>query len=230
MNDTYDDDLDPGQMARLRDAAARLPRDAEPPPDAWDAIRRRIEAQRVRPITDAALVAGPGAPGRTAPRRRRASWLAIAAAAVLVIAVLLPGTSRRGKARFVNPDAGVPVAVEPLPTVPGSPQGGTASRVVPAVPAGLTAANPTLAAVLDQYQQASRDLEAEVANRSTGLSPETREVVRRSLATIDSAVADLRAALGVDPRDAAVGRSLALVYERKLDFLRRVRALPAAGM
>jgi len=125
----------------------------------------------------------------------------------------------------------VPVATKPLPPAPDpAPQGGSATRAGTAVPVTLASANPTLAVVLEQYQKASRELEAEATQRSNALSPETREVVRRSLATIDSALADLRAALGADPRDASAGRALSLVYERKLDFLRRVRVLPAAGM
>jgi hypothetical protein len=91
-------------------------------------------------------------------------------------------------------------------------------------------ANPRLESVLAEYQQASRELEADVSQRTAGLSPATREVVRRSLATIDTAIADLRSALSANPRDAAAAQSLSIVYERKLDFLKRVRSLPGTGM
>jgi hypothetical protein len=211
-----DDPLDPARLERLLEDVARLPREIDPQADAWPAIRQRIEAQRVRSISAGAGVASPA---RSRPRW----WIAAAAAVVIAVGTMI-SLANRGEApqdQQVTRDAVTPPNL--LPPVAGG---------TPIVPVGenLAQANPSLAAVLDQYHQASRELEAEVAGRTAGLSPATREVVRRSLATIDTAIADLRAALGANPRDAAAGQAISTVYERKLEFLKRVRALPAVGM
>jgi hypothetical protein len=203
-----DNELNPEQLERLMEDVSRLPREVAPVRDAWPEIRRRIEAQRVRPIT--------AVPPSVASRRWRPSWWLGAAATIVVTAGVMLTVSERAARSQKRV-----IVQQPLS------QGGAApvtSNVA------LGAANPGLAAALDQYDLAARDLEAEVAARAANLSPATREVVRRSLATIDTAIADLRAALGANPRDAAVGQSLSLVYERKLEFLRRVRMLPGTGM
>ncbi|MDQ8164945.1 MAG: hypothetical protein P3A28_04195 [Gemmatimonadota bacterium] len=210
------EELDPTKLRELLDATARLPREVVPSNDAWPAIRARIEAQRVRSIAPTHdPVSAP------APRTR---WL-IAAAAVVVLA---------SGATLVARQRPEPMAFVAAPAAPAAPQptgGPGSSGAAVAVAANVAnASNPALAAALDQYREASRELEAEVAAHAAALSPNTREVVRRSLATIDTAIADLRAALGADPRDVAAGQALSLVYERKLDFLKRVRAIPAAGM
>lgn len=217
MNDTMNpqDDLDPAKLERLLEDVGRLPREVAPSADAWPAIRQRIEAQRVRAISTAS---------HTTPARRSSTrWIAAAAAVVITVGTMLT-MSDRAKARqdeqVARDSATYPSLLPPV-------AGGT--QIVP-VGENLATANPSLAAVIDQYHQASRELEAEVASRTAELSPATREVVRRSLATIDTAIADLRAALGANPRDAAAGQAISTVYERKLEFLKRVRALPVAGM
>jgi hypothetical protein len=207
------DELDPEKLERLLEDVARLPREVEPQADAWPAIRQRIEAQRVRSIAPASI--------ETPARRRLTRWIAAAAGLVIVVGttLVLSNGGKSPEPQQVAADSAPPSTL--LPPVGGD---------TPLVPASLATANPSLAAVLDQYHQASRELEAEVASRTAELSPATREVVRRSLATIDTAIADLRAALGANPRDAAAGQAISTVYERKLEFLKRVRALPAVGM
>jgi hypothetical protein len=217
------------RLRRLLDAAAELPREAEPPRDAWNSIRARIDAQRVQAIAPGT---GTGAP------RRATRWWRLAAAATIVVAIGLSVMSqRRGKATMLpNGDSTSVVAVPP--TVPPQPDTKLDSQPVTArrpialttVPTSLAASNPSLATAIDQYQQAARELEAAVIPRTANLPPATRDVVRRSLATIDSAIADLRTALGSDPRNAAVGQYLSAAYEQKLDFLKRVRSMPGAGM
>jgi hypothetical protein len=217
------DDLNPLESERLRRllaAAAELPREATPPEGAWPAIRRRIDAARVHAI----------APGTVAaPERRPARWWPLAAAAALVVVAGSVIVTRREQAPEQPSIAAEPERV-PLPAAPDAPATQSPVRALMAVPAGLTANNPTLAAVLEQYQQASRELEVSVATQTAALPPATREVVRRSLATIDAAITDLRQALGSDPRNASLGQYLSAAYEQKLDFLKRVRAMPGAGM
>src|SRR5262249_37775320 len=148
------------------------------------------------------------------------------AAAALVLSVTM--TPSRGKSFEVSqapvdsppratPRDTHPVAVAPAPV----------TRTPVAVP--LSVSNPALSESLDRYAASVRDLERDVAAREAGLSPHTREVVKRSLAAIDSAIADLRTALGASPKDARLGESVTAIYEQKLEFLRRVKALPGEG-
>jgi len=226
MNDEMNP-LESERLRRLFDAVAELPREVAPPEDGWKAIRRRIDAGRVRTIAPGESVAMPN---------RRLRWWALAAAASILVAVAMPFVLRsRGKgATLPGPDEGPgAIASVPLPAPPDAPPDPTPAatiRAVTTIPTALAASNSVLASALDQYRQAARELEAEVAPRTAGLPPQTREVVRRSLATIDSAIADLYAALGQDPANTAAGQSLGAIYERKLDFLKRVRAMPGAGM
>jgi hypothetical protein len=210
------DELDPAKLERLLEDVGRLPREIEPQVDAWPSIRQRIEAQRVRSIAPA------GAEPAIAPLSRR-WWIAAAAGLVIVVgaSLIYSNGAKSTDPQQVAADPASPSTL--LPPVAGG------ATIVP-VGENLAQANPSLAAVIDQYHQASRELEAEVASRTAALSPATREVVRRSLATIDTAIADLRSALGANPRDAAAGQAISTVYERKLEFLKRVRALPVAGM
>ena len=222
MNDETNP-LEGDRLRQLLDAAARLPREAAPPADAWPAIKQRIEAGRVR-----AIASGADAP---ANRRNFRWWPVAAAATVLLAAGLFLTTRGRGKAaRQSLAGSGATIAPVP-PVVPvDSPPGQGPVRAVTTIPVLLSARNPALAAAIDQYHQATRELEAVVAPRAAELPPATRDVVRRSLATIDSAITDLRIALGHDPGNAALGQYLTAVYDRKLDFLKRVRALPGAGL
>jgi hypothetical protein len=220
------DDLNPLESERLRRllaAAAELPREETPPEGAWLAIRSRIDAARVHAI----------APGIKAPaRRRNFQWWSVATAATMVLTVGLFFAMRgRGKAAPQSL-AGSGASAAPLqrPVPVDSPAAQGPVRAVTTVPLAHAASNPALAAAIDQYHQAARELEAVVAARTAALPPATRDVVRRSLATIDSAITDLRTALGHDPANAALGQYLTAVYEQKLDFLKRVRALPGAGM
>ena len=222
MNDMHDS-LDDERLRRLLDEAANLPREVEPPAGAWQSIRGRIDAQRVVPI-------GPNTGTRA--RRSNARWWRLAAAGVVVVGVSVAVVSeRRAKAaESASTDVAASAPAVPIPAPTDSLPGRSAQPPVSAAPVSLTKSNPALAAALDQYQQASHELEEAVTDRATTLSPQTREVVRRSLATIDGAITDLRAALGSDPRNAALGSYLSAAYEQKLDFLKRVRAIPGAGM
>ena len=222
-----DDDMNPIQGERLRrllDAAAQLPRETPPPADAWNAIRRRIDAQRVVAI----------APGLERRARRGLQWWPIATAATVLLMVGFFFAMRgRGKAAPADVAGGandVPRLAVPTPYPESRDSVRGPVRAVTSVPATLASSNPALAAAIEQYRQAVRELESAVAARTEALPPQTREVVRRSLATIDAAIADLRTALGNDPANTTVGQYLTAVYEQKLDFLKRVRAMPGAGM
>lgn len=216
MNDELEDDT----LRRLLEAAAKLPREAAPPANAWRVIRGRIDASRVQPISPEVGGSALGRPTR---------WWPIAAAAALLLVAGTAIVTQRGQTRKPLSIALQPEAV-PLPTPPETLSTSPVVRAVTGTPVALASSNPALAAALNQYQLASHELEAAVVAQTAGLPPATREVVRRSIETIDSAIADLRAALGSDPRNASLGQYLAAAYQQKLDFLKRVRAMPGAGM
>ena len=60
------------------------------------------------------------------------------------------------------------------------------------------------------------------------LAPYTVRVVERSLATIDSAIAEARAALAADPANEALVRILSAHYERKVELLQRATELSSS--
>ena len=219
------DELEDERLRRLLAAAAQLPTEAAVPNGTWDLIRTRIDTGRVRSIAPG------GANGGTTHTSRTHWWWLTAAAVVLVAVSVTFQPARRGKAMVTTAhDSSAQVATTPFTPSPDSSSSPLAGGPAIAVPVAVSSANPALAAALDQYHAATRELEAEVAAHTAALPPATREVVRRSLATIDSAITDLRMALGSDPRNASVGQYLGAMYEQKLDFLKRVRAIPAAGM
>jgi hypothetical protein len=65
------------------------------------------------------------------------------------------------------------------------------------------------------------------AQRSA-LAPTTVRIVERSLATIDTAIAEARAALESDPANQALLEVLAASYERKVELLQRATKLSSS--
>jgi anti-sigma-K factor RskA len=83
----------------------------------------------------------------------------------------------------------------------------------------------SLARIEGQYTQVTRELAAELDARREELSPEAVATVERSLAVIDTALAEARAALALEPDNPMLARMLAATYEQKLDLLRRATRL-----
>jgi hypothetical protein len=81
------------------------------------------------------------------------------------------------------------------------------------------------AAVEARYVLATAALRETLNERQEQLSPATIKTVERSLATIDMAIAEARAALVRDPANAALSRLLASSYEQKVTLLRRASEL-----
>jgi hypothetical protein len=95
--------------------------------------------------------------------------------------------------------------------------GRTAAREGPA-PAPVASAPPGAGA--------AGDLLAALEREPGTLAPETVAALRRNLAVIDSALAESRAALARDPRDASAESWLRLVERQRADLLRQVVRLP----
>lgn len=72
-----------------------------------------------------------------------------------------------------------------------------------------------------------RALERALAEREATLDPATAAAVRQSLAIIDGAIADARAALAADSSDVLLDRQLTRMLGKRAGLLRRVTMLPA---
>lgn len=77
-----------------------------------------------------------------------------------------------------------------------------------------------------RYVLAVSALHETLNERRAQLDPRTIETVERSLATIDAAIGEARAALASDPANATLTRLLASSYEQKVTLLRRASELP----
>jgi hypothetical protein len=76
-----------------------------------------------------------------------------------------------------------------------------------------------------EYNRAIDELAEAVDAQRGRLNPETIQTVDRSLAVIDSAIAEARAALVADPSNTTLVDLLSASYQRKLDLLRRTSEL-----
>jgi anti-sigma factor RsiW len=94
------------------------------------------------------------------------------------------------------------------------------TAAAPAVPAAVRAVERSYADVLDE-------LTVTISAQRGTLGPETIATLERTLRVIDEAIAEARAALAADPRNAALLDVLSANYEQKVQLLRRVSELPA---
>jgi hypothetical protein len=162
-------------LRRLLAEAAALPREKSPQRDLWPGIRAQIGS-----------------------RAAFGSWLPLAVAAALVLAVA-GGYFLRG-----GPGA-------PSPARPAEP-----------IARPVSVASSTLADAEDDYDRASAALLAALHERRDSFSPETIASVEKNLAVIDTALAEVREALRRDPENPELTRMLAATHRKKVDVLRRV--------
>ncbi|HEX6630241.1 MAG TPA: zf-HC2 domain-containing protein [Gemmatimonadaceae bacterium] len=131
---------------------------------------------------------------------------AVLAAVALLIAAIVSWDAWRDAARM--PD-GASIASD---------------RVAAATPSAddtLTVGGAGFPGVERDYAHAAAELAAQLAATRSQLRPDVAASVDRSLATIDSALAEARAALRADPSDPELARYVVASYEQKLDLLRR---------
>lgn len=141
------------------------------------------------------------APAATSSVWRIGGWIAAAAAIVIVagLSVLMPGST--GKAKGAK------------------------------LPGTLSVASPASAALVSverQYAGTLDELRRSLDSQRSTLSPATVRIVERSLATIDTAIAEARAALASDPANQALSEILSAVYERKVELLQRATELSSS--
>jgi len=131
----------------------------------------------------------------------RSGWIAAAAAIVLVVgtAVLMPRTAGKAKATKLGRPA--PVAVSPV----------------------------ALSNVDRNYSATLSELRESLDSQRHALSPSTVRIVERSLATIDTAIAEARDALASDPANQTLVEILSAHYERKVELLQRAAELSSSS-
>jgi len=188
------------EVAKLRElvgALGALPGAAAVPDGLWAGIEARIEGTSPGAASGATVLPFPGA---TDARRRVSLTLPQLAAAAVVVAVVSAGVmwgalSGRGAASTQAAGAG------------GDP--GSTARMV---------------ASGGGYYEALAQLEALVEQGRASLAPETLATLERSLATVDSAIAEVQQALRNDPNSELLARMLANHQGAKLRVLRHAAA------
>ena len=93
------------------------------------------------------------------------------------------------------------------------------------LPASTVATPVVLHAVEHNYAETVGELRRTLESQRGSLSPATIRVVERSLATIDTAIAEARAVLAADPADQILISILSANYERKVELLQRANEL-----
>jgi hypothetical protein len=187
-----DDMLDEARLRELRELTDRLPREMDPPAEAWDTIRARIERDEVSLLNARA--------GKPIHAWQRSRFL-IAASLLLVV-----GSSAVTYVSTKGADPG------PVPISSGSGGNATVSTV-----ASLT----QFTGKENEYLRRVNGLVAIMESGDVELAPETIAKVKESLAVIDSAILEARAALARDPANRALIEMLESTYEMKLDLLER---------
>ncbi len=205
--DAIESALDDATRARLdslraaRRALSELPTEAAPPSDLWPSIEARIASSSARESEPIPLVTPLARPTWTTGRQ-------LLAASVVLLAIA--GSYALGAAR--SGPAPAPTAV--------AERGGTGESMGE-TPVEVPAAGPLSGDVILTIDRASEELEAVLREGASRLQPDTREILETSLATIDQAIAEARAALAADPGSPLVERRLVQALQFKLGVLRQ---------
>ncbi|HEX5971186.1 MAG TPA: zf-HC2 domain-containing protein [Gemmatimonadaceae bacterium] len=229
----------------IRHEAAALPV-LEPSRDLWSGIAARIDAPVVA-LDDARRA-------RAVVRRR--TWLrpSLAAAALILLTAgvthyftrasiesdeLATGRGQASRVAQVGTPAGSPPASEVSPSSTGAlgafeasgPETearGTTRTTASTTPAAqLASAVPVMKETQPVYDQEISKLRAIVKERRSQLDPSTVAVLEQSIAVIDSAIAQSRAALAKDPASGFLATQLNHSLEKKVELLRTAALLPS---
>jgi hypothetical protein len=210
-------------LQSMRVEAGALPQLA-PSRDLWSDIAERIDA-RVIPMES--------------PRIARRTWLRPAAAAAALVVLTAGVTHYLTRASLSAPAArqiatrmpvAPPAATEPTATivstateVPNATHAG--SRTTPAL-ARLASAERVTDAADPVFASEISKLRKIVRERRSQLDPKTVAVLEQSIAVMDSAIAQSRAALEKDPASGFLATQLNHSLEKKVELLRTAALLP----
>lgn len=231
----------------IRREASALPM-LEPSRDLWSGIAARIDAP-VASLEESRRT-------RAAVHRRAWMRPSLAAAALVLItagvthyftrASIDAGNSARGAqptqvAQVTPVDSTIEPASAVAPSTSdslgafdvsgpgnGTSSGARATRSSAANPAArLASAEPAMKAAQPVYDQEIGKLRAIVKERRAQLDPATVAVLEQSIAVIDSAIAQSRAALAKDPASGFLATQLNHSLEKKVELLRTAALLPS---
>jgi anti-sigma factor RsiW len=201
-----------GELGSLRELladTALLSRAVLPEDDLWAELKTTIDSRKdaVLPASFRPAGAPPALRSRLSPGWPNKVWLAVAAVVLIVAssmttALVLRGRDRQTAERTARDS-------EPNARDLGAP---------PVLPGSFRVAE-------GQYVSAIEELRVAVDATRSQLNPETVRTVERSLAVVDSAIAEARAALLADPNNRTLVDLLSTSYQRKLDLLRRASEL-----
>lgn len=229
----------------IRHEAAALPV-LEPSHDLWAGIAARIDAPVVA-LDDARQA-------RVVVRRR--TWLRPSLAAAALILVTAGVTHYFTRASIESDQLlasrGEPFGAAPVASAASAPSGsdvqpsgtdslGTFEARVPEIDARgttrttgsanpaahLASAVPVMKETQPVYDQEISKLRAIVKERRSQLDPSTIAVLEQSIAVIDSAIAQSRAALAKDPASGFLATQLNHSLEKKVELLRTAALLPS---
>ena len=187
-------------LAAVLRELAELPAEAEPARDLWRGIETRIAG--TTPAVEAVVIPFP-TDGTVRARRRVSLTLPQLYAAGIAIALM------SGAAVWYAVGTRVPRAT-------------TAGLSAPDAPVALVSEESTAQAELEQ---AVFELEHALQEGRDLLAPETLATVEQSLATIDVAIREARAALASDPASPVLNRLLLSHQKSKLRILRQATSL-----
>lgn len=234
-------------LQALPQMAAALPPLA-PSRELWSGIAERIDA-RVLPLDS------PRA-GRPVVMRRSWLRPAVAAAALMIVTAGITYTLTKESSRVAgtpnivsNPDAPKQVAVVPTesitvdPVTSRRPSGSTGAsgttttvaRGTESPASGRSVSQPVARLVRNDplseaepvYDREIAKLRVIVRQRRAQLDPATVAVLEQSIAVIDSAIAQSRAALARDPASGFLATQLNHSLDKKVELLRTAALLPS---
>ena len=218
----------------IRRSAASLP-PLVPSRDLWAGISERIDA-RVIPLA-APIAAG-------APKRRPA-WLKPGLAAAALVIVTAGITHVLTRAAFTDkpaapstvaaarPVVSQPVVVAAVPnaviesTASEAPERLAPRSAAPRSSVRFVSAEPAMSAEEPVFTSEIAKLRRIVRDRRSQLDPATVVVLEQSIAVIDAAIAQSRAALLKDPASGFLASQLNHSLEKKVELLRTAASLPA---
>ena len=187
-------------------SARELPRSVLPTDDIWSDLRRQLNARKelVLPTAEkSSTVAKRSTAGQSMTWRMRAI-LAVAAVVLIVVSSAVTALVLR----------------RPNQVADRGKNGGDAPG-----PRVTYVLRPDFAQAEAEYQRAIDELRLAVDTQKSQLNPETVRTVEHSLAVVDSAINEARAALLADPNNQMLVDLLSASYQRKLDLLRRTSEL-----
>jgi len=189
----------------LVSSASALPKSVLPPEDIWSELRNWLEERKEVVLPTSRRVADRESRSIHA-RRPSGRMVAVLAAAAVILIVLSSGITALVLRNGTREMAGSGATLTPA----------QAPSIV--LPAGFRQTENEFNRTIEELQQA-------VDTQRGQLSPETIRTVDRSLAVVDSAIAEARAALLADPNNQMLVDLLSASYQRKLDLLRRTSEL-----